>query len=126
MGEVSGERRFSGQWVGATQGCAMPAHIWEIAQQGQRLTIATRWEDAPRVHRFYGRPLADGTGFTLADGRFRAVALGPQHFVVLGWDTNDARGGVGPHYDVIFARPGIAELAARAVYERYRKTAGGP
>ncbi len=124
MGEAKEAPRFSGQWIGATQGCTMPAHIWEITQQGRRLTIATRWEDDPQVQRFHGELLPDGTGFTIAGGRFRAVAVGPQHFVVPGWDTNDARGGVGPHYDVVFARPGIAELAARAVYERYRKAAG--
>jgi hypothetical protein len=126
MGEASGERRFSGQWVGATQGHPMPAHIWEITQRGERLTIATRWEDGSQVLRFQARLLPDGAGFTLGDGRFRAVVVGPQHFVVPGWDTNDARGGVGPHYDVVFSRPGIAELAARAVYQRYLKAAGGP
>jgi hypothetical protein len=121
---MSGERRFSGQWVGATQGYPMPAHIWEITQQGARLTIATRWEDGPQVQRFQARLLPDGSGFALGD-RFRAVALSPQHFVVPGWDTNDARSGSGPHYDVLFSRPGIAELSARAVYERYRRAAGG-
>lgn len=126
MGEASGERRFSGQWVGATQGHPMPAHIWEITQQGQRLTIATRWEHGSQIHRFQARLLPDGVGFTLGDGRFRAVLLGPQHFVVPGWDTNDARGGVGPDYDVVFSRPGIAELAARAIYQRYLKAAGSP
>ncbi len=119
------ERMFSGQWIGATQGYAMPAHVWQITQQGARLTVATRWEHSTQITLLYARLSPDSAGFTLNGGSFHAVALGPQHFVVPGWDTNDARGGVGPHYDVIFARPGIAELAAPARYRRYLSTAGG-
>lgn len=114
---------LSGQWVGATMGHPMPAHIWQIAQQGNRLLIATRWEESGEVVQLHAR--LDADGFVLGGGRFRAIILGPQHFVVPGWDTNDARGGRGPHYDVIFARPGIAELAAPARYRRYLTTAGG-
>lgn len=121
---MSGERRFGGQWVGATQGYPMPAHIWEIVQQGLRLRVTTRWEGGPLARPFDGQLLPDGSGFTLGP-RFRAIALGPQHFVVPGWDTSDARGGVGPDYDVVFARPGIAELAAPAIYARFMKAAGG-
>ena len=40
--------------------------------------------------------------------------------VLPGWDTNDTRGGQGPHYDVVFSRPGIAELSARRLWERWR------
>jgi hypothetical protein len=116
-------RSFEGQWVGATQGHPMPAHIWQITRQGARLTIATRWEDSAQVTLLHAELAA--IGFTFSGGRFRAIALGPQHFVVPGWDTNDARGGVGPHFDVVFARPGIAELAAPARYRRYLSTAGG-
>jgi hypothetical protein len=38
--------------------------------------------------------------------------------VIPGWDTNDKRGGEGPAYDVVFSRPGIAELVAKAVWLR--------
>ena len=52
-------------------------------------------------------------------GKVKAVLIGTQHFVVRGWDTNDTRGGVGPHYDVVFARPGLAELQSGAVWEAF-------
>lgn len=120
MSERDPAPRFSGQWIGATQGQPMPAHIWEISQRGQRLTIATRWEDGTAVGVFSA--LLEGEdGFSIAGGKFRAITLGAQHFVVPSWDTNDTRAGNGPHYDVVFARPGIAELAAGTIYLRYRQ-----
>lgn len=118
-------QRLGGQWVGATQGYAMPAHVWQITQQGTRLLIATRWEGSSEITRLYARLAPNGAGFEINNGQFHALLLGPQHFVVPGWDTNDARGDIGPHYDVIFARPGIAELAAPARYRRYLSSAGG-
>jgi hypothetical protein len=109
---------LAGQWVGLTIGHSMPAHLWQITQQGFTLAIATRWEHTSAVTMLRARLSAEGTAFSI--GPFRAVVLGPQHFVVPGWDTNDARGGRGPHFDVIFARPGIAELAAPTRYRHYR------
>lgn len=117
--------RLTGQWVGATQGYASPAHVWEITMRGSRLRIATRWEGQQAVTPLDGSLLTDGAGFSISAGRFRAILLGPQHFVVPGWDTNDTRGGKGPSYDVIFSRPGLAELAAPAAYRRYLTSAGG-
>lgn len=116
---------LGGQWVGATQGYASPAHIWEITLRGARLRIATRWEGQQAVTTLDGGVLPDGVGFAISAGRFRALLLGPQHFVVPGWDTNDTRGGQGPSYDVIFSRPGLAELAAPAAYRRYLTGARG-
>jgi hypothetical protein len=114
------DMRFNGLWVGETQGCDMPAHLWEITQHGRSLMIATRWE---------GEPAATGTAFTawVIDGTptcsvngFLAVLVDPQHFIIAGWDTNDTRNGVGQHYDVVFSRPGIAELTAQRVWEHWR------
>jgi hypothetical protein len=112
--------RFEGRWIGATQGCDMPAHIWEITQRGRSLTIETRWEDAGRVTRIYGTLVPDEAAFTLGD-RFRAILVDPQHFIIPEWDTNDTRSGDGPHYDVVFSRPGIAELTARAVWLKHHE-----
>jgi hypothetical protein len=116
---------FAGEWVGATQGCPAPAHLWSIAVRRARLLITTRWEGGHGVARLNGQLLPDGAGFAIDGTRFRALSLGPQHFVVPGWDTNDTRGGEGAHFDVIFARPGVAELAAPAVYRRYLTLARG-
>jgi hypothetical protein len=112
--------RFEGRWIGATQGCDMPAHVWEITQHGRYLTIETHWEDTGRVTRIYGALLPGEPAFKLGDA-FRATLVGPQHFIIPGWDTNDTRGGEGPHYDVVFSRPGIAELTARAVWLKHRE-----
>ena len=111
---------FAGEWVGETMGCDMPAHVWEIRVIGDTLIdIHTRWEDKTAGHRMSGYFDVLIGAFSLGDG-FTVVRLDPQHFVLPGWDTNDTRGGQGPHYDVVFSRPGIAELSARRLWERWR------
>jgi hypothetical protein len=111
---------FTGRWIGETQGYRMPAHIWEIKQHRSGLTVSTRWEDSTHASTFLARLVADPPSFTISGSRiFRAVLVDKQHFVVAGWCTNDARGGVGPDYDVVFSRPGIAELNARQAYADY-------
>jgi hypothetical protein len=106
---------FAGRWVGETQGYDAPAHIWEIAQNGAHLAIDTRWEGEGRSTRLRATALADEPAFML--GTSKAVLVDPQHFILPGWDTNDTRGKVGPHYDVVFSRPGLAELRATEVWE---------
>lgn len=108
---------FAGRWVGETQGYEAPAHIWEIAQSGIYLTIDTRWEGQGRSTRLRGTALADEPAFTI--GRHKALLVDPQHFIIPGWDTNDTRDNQGPHYDVVFSRPGLAELQATEVWEAF-------
>jgi hypothetical protein len=108
---------FAGRWVGETQGYDAPAHIWEISQNGMHLTIDTRWEGEGRSARLHATALAAEPAFML--GTSKAVLVGTQHFVILGWDTNDTRGDVGPHYDVVFSRPGLAELQATEMWEAF-------
>jgi hypothetical protein len=111
---------FTGRWIGETQGYSMPAHIWEITHRGYGLMIATRWEGETRVSDFFGRLIPGESAFSLPGSKpFKAILLDKQHFVIAGWCTNDARDGIGPDYDVVFSRPGIAELTARSVYLRY-------
>jgi hypothetical protein len=111
---------FSGRWIGETQGWEMPAHIWDIIDRGSYLYIVTRWEDETHVATFYGQLLPDEDAFLI--GQSKAMRVDAQHFWIPEWDTNDTRGGVGPNYDVVFSRPGIAELAARQVWLRVRET----
>jgi hypothetical protein len=111
---------FTGRWIGETQGCAMPAHIWEITQQGYGLMISTRWEGGTKVASFIGHLVPNEPAFTLSGSKpFKAILIDKQHFVIAGWCTNDVRGGSGPDYDVVFSRPGIAELTARQAYTQY-------
>ena len=110
---------FTGRWIGETQGYSMPAHIWEITQQGFGLMISTRWEGGTDVGTFSGRLIPNETAFTLGDKHLKATLIDKQHFVIPGWCTNDTRGGAGPDYDVVFSRPGIAELTARQAYAQY-------
>ncbi len=111
--------RFAGQWVGETQGCEMPAHLWSIRQEGRRLYIQTRWEGELVGTEFFG--LVDRSGQSFGINGSQATLLDPMHFVIPNWCTNDQRGGVGPSHDVVFSRPGLAELSATAVWQRYRE-----
>lgn len=111
---------FTGRWIGETQGCVMPAHIWEITNQGYGLLIATRWEGETKVVTFVARLVSGEPAFTiLGSEHSKAILIDKQHFVIAGWCTNDTRGGTGPDYDVVFSRPGIAELTARQAYAQY-------
>ena len=112
---------FTGRWIGETQGYPMPAHIWEISQQGYGLMIATRWEGESKVMTFFGQLVSGEPAFIMpgTEKSSKAILIDKQHFVIAGWCTNDARGDVGPDYDVVFSRPGIAELTARQAYTRY-------
>jgi hypothetical protein len=111
---------FTGRWIGTTQGAPMPAHIWEIMQQGFGLMVSTRWEVGTNVVTFLGRLVPDEPAFTISGSKlFKAILIDKQHFVIRGWCTNDARQGIGPDYDVLFSRPGIAELTARQAYANY-------
>lgn len=109
--------QFAGRWVGETQGYAMPAHIWDISVNNSGLSIATRWEHETRTMRMYGTLLPNEAAFSL--GHAKAILVDAQHFIIRGWDTNDARGGVGPAYDVVFSRPGLPELQATAVWQAF-------
>lgn len=111
---------FTGRWIGETQGYPMAAHIWEITQRGLGLFISTRWEGATNVASFFGRLIPSESAFVIPGSKpFKAILVDKQHFVIPGWCTNDVRQGIGPDYDVVFSRPGIAELTARQAYTTY-------
>ena len=111
---------FTGRWIGETQGYVMPAHIWEIIQQGAGLRISTRWEGQSSVTGFTATLASREPTFVIKGKKpSKAILIDKQHFVVAGWCTNDARQGIGPSYDVLFSRPGIAELTGRQAYTQY-------
>jgi hypothetical protein len=111
---------FTGRWIGETQGYPMPAHIWEITQQGFGLMIATRWEGETKVATFFAQLVSNEPAFIISGSNpSKAILIDRQHYVIAGWCTNDRRGGIGPNYDVVFSRPGIAELTARQAYAQY-------
>lgn len=116
--------RFVGRWVGETQGCDSPAHTWEISRAADQsyLVIKTQWEGEPNTAGVYGKLNERGDGFMLEgidEHQFVATLLDAEHFIIPSWDTNDVRGDVGPAYDVVFSRPGLAELSAAMVYEKW-------
>jgi len=115
--------KFVGRWVGQTMGWNSPAHVWEItAHNAVNLTIITRWEDGREVGRFSAQAASTEPAFIVKMPRrvFKAILVDPQHFLIPEWDTNDTRNYEGPDYDVVFSRPGLAELTARAVWHKYR------
>lgn len=109
---------FAGPWIGETMEHDSPAHVWEISVVGSMLHITTKWEGEGSRTPIYGMPLENEPAFRIE--RKKAVLVDAQHFVIAGWDTNEVRGGKGPHYDVVFSRPGIAELGAQEAYRRFK------
>jgi hypothetical protein len=118
---------FTGQWIGEKQGCTMPAHLWEISQHGNYLWLRTRWEDeSPSSSGHFSAQMVPGEfAFKiLGEREYKATLLDRQHFIIPDW-CSGSTGPVeedGPSYDVIFSRPGIAELTARAVYLKSLET----
>jgi hypothetical protein len=113
--------QFVGTWIGETQGYdESPAHIWEITQHGYTLEISTRWENENELCHLRADLSEDDVSFEISGYKksFRAHILDSQHFIIKGWDTNDIRGHTGPDYDVVFSRPGIAELTAHSVWKK--------
>ena len=124
------KQRFLGPWIGETQGYEMPAHLWSIRDQygASHVTIDTTWEGAPgaggmlgSLREFEGQPAFWIESFQ-AHGTGLALLVDASHFVIPGWDTNDTRSNRGPAYDVVFSRPGVAELNARDVWRKCQGT----
>ena len=115
---------FAGPWIGETIGHDSPAHVWEIKPVGNTLHVFTKWEGEMSIApTYFALVMADAPAFVfhnMAEQKI-AVLVDPQHFVIAGWDTNDVRGGKGRHYDVVFSRPGIAELNAQDAYRRFKE-----
>ena len=111
---------FQGGWVGRSMGGDSPAHIWEIDVGPNVITLKTRWENKTQTHGLLAQVVPDQPAFDLGDDRI-ATLLDSQHFVIPKWDTNDIRDRKGPAYDVIFSRPGLAELTAGQVYKGWQK-----
>jgi len=124
MSSVLTHKHFEGRWIGETIECESPAHLWHIRLRGSWLQVQTVWEG----HETIGAPMycnliAGEPAFEIKTEltNFRAQLVDAQHFIIAGWDTNDMRGGVGPAYDVVFSRPGIAELNARSVWLEWKQ-----
>ncbi|MGQ0604184.1 MAG: hypothetical protein ACT4QE_21080 [Anaerolineales bacterium] len=116
--------KFVGRWIGHTQGVVSPAHVWEITQAGRgRLHIVTRWEEGREIARFQAELASNEAAFELKLPKrlVQATLVDSQHFIIPEWDTNDIRADAGPDYDVVFSRPGLAELTARGVWLRHRE-----
>ncbi len=122
--------QFEGRWIGETQvgesyDVNIVAHLWHIRLRGTWVEVETVWEG----HATIGLPMRcnlipNELAFEIKTDNhlFKAILLDPQHFIIEGWDTNDMRGGEGKNYDVVFSRPGIAELNARRVWEEWKKS----
>jgi hypothetical protein len=128
MPPTSHTAKFVGRWIGHTQGAQSSAHVWEITEyNATTLHITTRWEDGRHVSSNQARVLADEPGFVIEGGErtFVATLVDTQHFIIPEWDTNDIRNHLGPDYDVVFSRPGLAELTARRVWLKHRDKLAG-
>lgn len=115
--------QFVGRWIGETQGEEMPAHEWEISARDDILFIATRWQGESGYVRFGAVVLPGESAFRILGVDFEAVArlIDRQHFVIAGWvwPTRINPDGTRASLDVVFSRPGLAELTAQAAYLKH-------
>jgi hypothetical protein len=114
--------QFNGRWIGASQGADRPAHIWEIRQIGDYVEIDNMWEGDPSFRGMNGHLVEGQAAFDLSE-EHRAVMVDPQHFIVAGWDEIFEGEKQIAAYDVVFSRPGIAELTAHQVWSEWKKRA---
>ncbi len=96
--------RLNGDWAG--EGVAASPASWQLHVQGMRATLARFNEDQPQASTRFECALAD-TPATFAFGEpcdeFIGIVLDDSHIVIAGLDDG---------HDVIFSRPGLAELTA--------------
>ena len=117
---------FSGNWIGETMGIESRAHLWEIRSSNETIIIETRWEkEIASSGYFSGRMDTDDAGrprfqIDAQTHLFVATLVDSQHFIIRGWDTNDVRGNAGIEFDVVFSRPGLAELTAQEIWQQHR------
>ena len=100
-----------------------PAHLWEIHRSNSTLIIKTRWEGEAVQGGYFSTAVPHETpSFEIKTNThlFVATLVDPQHFIIRNWDTNDVRDDKGANYDVVFSRLGVAELQARAVWQRHK------
>lgn len=118
---------FVGRWIGQTMGGRSAAHIWDVIDRQFFLEIRTRWEGQGAAHVLRANPI-DDSRFEIVglEYTFTATLVDPLHLIIRGWDTNDTRGFKGPEYDVVFSRPGLAELMAQQVWEDTHATLPEP
>jgi len=123
MGEIERKNwQFNGRWIGETQDCPSdrPAHIWEITERGEYVDIDNLWEGDPQFRTMWAKLVPDQAAFALSE-KHKAVMIDPQHFVIVGWDEIAENAQNINAYDVIFSRPGIAELTAHQVWRDWKK-----
>ncbi len=113
--------QFDGRWIGETQEVDRPAHIWEIRQVGEYVEIDNMWEGDKSFRPMRGRLLEGEAAFALSNVH-HAVLVDSQHFIIPGWDSLYEGDKLVAEYDVVFSRPGIAELMAHQVWLEWKKT----
>jgi hypothetical protein len=109
---------FSGQWVGESMGRETAPWLWRISIHHNAVFIYPRDESGADAGYLSGQLDASGAGFVLYDQtRYAGAArvLDADHFLLAGFDAHEDASN-----DVVFSRPGLAELNARAVYEARR------
>ncbi|NJM39981.1 MAG: hypothetical protein HC853_03995 [Anaerolineae bacterium] len=118
---------FTGNWIGETMSqdgkAESRGHLWEIKRSNDTLIIGTRWEGELVQSGYFSAKVPYGSpSFELRTDShtFMATLVDSQHFIIRDWDTNDVRNNQGRNYDVVFSRPGLAELNAQEVWQQHK------
>lgn len=116
--ECDGETmNLTGRWIGETQGCKTELHYWLLVQQGNTLSLYTRWEGELHLRKFSEWVILGNNSFTIEtrQGDFEAALTSPQSFTVPKWVPEWEDNKPIPKYDVVFQRKdtGIKQMAYR-------------
>jgi hypothetical protein len=119
---MSVEGRFAGRWIGESmRESAQQVVIWRIVESSSYVFVYPTDESGNEPSGYFsGVVAADGLTFWLNDsnhGASHARILDVDHFVMTRWDRSTQ-----PACDVVFSRPGLPELSARAVWEHCRES----
>jgi hypothetical protein len=118
---------FGGVWIGESmrEGDGEPHTVmWNITQRGASIFIyPSSGEDGAGTGYFSGAVSDDGLRFELfiiPGGHAAGRLLDADHFLMPNWDAPE---GSAPA-DMVFSRPGLAELRSRAVWAASKDAPG--
>jgi hypothetical protein len=114
---------FGGEWIGESMrvGSELTLH-WRIIQREANLFVYPHIDGMESADNYFSGVLWVGDfAFRLNSDTHNtgasACLIDTDHFVLLGWELTPD----GARHDIVFSRPGLAELNARVVWQAWQQ-----